>query len=256
MKKLEKCFERGANVDETNKDGSTALMLAVKGNRREAVQFLIKNKANVDHVAKDGQFALFVAADLCLVDICAILLNAGANKALMCKGQTASERAVERRYKDVAAFIDAWGQVRALLSFTLTCLCACVQAYKQGDIISAAKKGDVKQLEQCLQNGASIEEKGEYGTPLIYAAAYGHNAAVVFLLGKKADIHYTHTPGGFALSNAASYGRKEVCETLIKAGADLSQEYSGKTAAGHAAAKGHKDLVSLLSPPKVVFMSL
>lgn len=106
-----------------------------------------------------------------------------------------------------------------------------------GDILAAARKGDVKQLEQCLNLGANIDEEDKKGyTPLFTAASRGHKAAVDFLIARKANVnHTTSDHDNFPLLRAAFMGHREVCESLLKAGADKNMKQNGKTAAQWAA---------------------
>lgn len=129
-----------------------------------------------------------------------------------------------------------------LLSFMIF-----AQKYKEGDIIAAATKGDVTQLEQCLGFGANIEEQDRYGrTALLAAVYYGHKAAAEFLIGRKANLNHTNKVGAFPLYLAAFYGHKDISEVLLKAGADKSRQCDGKTAAQWAAEQGHKTLAEFI----------
>lgn len=126
-------------------------------------------------------------------------------------------------------------------------LSSVLQKYKEGDIIRAAQAGDVKKLEQCINFGANIEEQGLFGeTALMSAACYRQKAAVEFLVARNANVNHTNRVGGFALSDAAESGDKDICKMLLEAGADKDKEFRGKTAAQWATAGGHKDLVAFI----------
>lgn len=69
------------------------------------------------------------------------------------------------------------------------------------------------------------------------AAWKGHQAAVELLIARRADINHTSNNGEFALWYAAFNGFRDICEVLLKARADPSLQYDGKTAAQWAASK-------------------
>merc|ERR1712046_13322 len=57
-------------------------------------------------------------------------------------------------------------------------------------------------------------------TPLMHSAKGGYTKAVEFLLTKRAHIDSVDEDGMTALHFAASAGEREVCDILIKCGAD------------------------------------
>lgn len=120
-----------------------------------------------------------------------------------------------------------------------------LQRYKPGDIHKAACKGDIKQLEQCLKNGADVNELEHVHerTPLILAVQHVHKDCVVFLISRKANVNYIDKHNEvFALAACASAGNREICEILLKAGADKTLTNEGKTASQYASDHGYKDV--------------
>lgn len=114
---------------------------------------------------------------------------------------------------------------------------------------AAAAKGDVKQLEQCLQQGTNVDKLDEYifgSTPLMRASAGGHREAVAFLIARKANVNHTDAAGEFALLQAAINGHQTVCEALLRAGAHKSKNFRAKTAAQWAKDKGFSELGDFL----------
>lgn len=127
-------------------------------------------------------------------------------------------------------------------------LCLSLQNYQQGDIIRAAVLGDVKDLEQCINLGANVDEQDILNgdTALMLAATKGHKAAVEFLISRKANVNKINKYGQFSLYFAAYYGHKGVCDVLLKAGADTTIDCARTTAAEWAAEKGHKELAAFI----------
>lgn len=80
----------------------------------------------------------------------------------------------------------------------------------------------------------------------MFAAARDHKVAVEFLIARKANVNQLDKHGAGALHCAAFYGHKDVCEVLLKAGADKSIVFKGNNSAQCAAARGHKELAAFI----------
>lgn len=130
VQELDYCIiDLGANVDEQNDDGDTALMLAANNGHKAAVEFLIARRANVNLVNCDGHFALYYAAFIGHKDVCEALLKAGADKTLKYNEKTAAQWASEEGHKQLAAFIESWTPASAasvcfFVLFVLNCFSA------------------------------------------------------------------------------------------------------------------------------------
>ena len=87
----------------------------------------------------------------------------------------------------------------------------------------AAAKGDAKEVEKLLSQGADIEEKNEHGrTPLYVAAKRGRLEVIKLLLKKGADVNARARVGGYSpLHVAAGYKHSQVVEYLIAHGAKV-----------------------------------
>lgn len=112
----------------------------------------------------------------------------------------------------------------------------------------AALAGDLTELKQCIADGRSIDELSDYGlTPLLYATTEQRLPAVMFLLAHKANVNKARPKDGITpLIDAAKTGRYDICQVLLKAGADKSMQCEGKTAAQVAAGRGHKELADFI----------
>lgn len=69
----------GIEIDKTNQEGETALMIAASHKLLEVCKLLVDHKANINLVSKDGTTALMNAVFQGDVDICALLLANGAD---------------------------------------------------------------------------------------------------------------------------------------------------------------------------------
>lgn len=94
-------------IDKPNADGRTALMLAAEFRKQAAVEQLIKLKANLDLTSKDGKTALLIAANLGVMDVCRVLIEAGADKTKTFQGKTAVELLIAKK-PALAETIKGW----------------------------------------------------------------------------------------------------------------------------------------------------
>mmetsp|Transcript_1582 Transcript_1582/g.3792 ORF Transcript_1582/g.3792 Transcript_1582/m.3792 type:complete len:189 (-) Transcript_1582:133-699(-) len=83
-----------------------------------------------------------------------------------------------------------------------------------------ASAGNMEAVRRLLDQGAFVDELDEDGwTPLRWAVQYGQCEVVQALVDAGADVE-ARTGGKTALHRAAYMGRQDVCEVLLKAGAD------------------------------------
>ena len=113
----------------------------------------------------------------------------------------------------------------------------------EDQLVDASKKGDLKRIRACLEQGAVIHSENVYGypeMPLCEAARNGRAEAVKLLLEKGAKIH----AGDWVLKIAAKGGHTETVEILLKEGVYTQKNYDD--ALCEAASNGHTETVGLL----------
>ncbi|KFY81771.1 hypothetical protein V500_11108 [Pseudogymnoascus sp. VKM F-4518 (FW-2643)] len=128
----------------------------------------------------------------------------------------------------------------------------------------AAATGNVEMLDELLNDGAnegthwkvpphSMFRHDRTGwdftgaPPIHFAAYYGHNAAVLYLLSCGANIDAKDSAGTTALHGAAWTGNEGLFKMLIKKGADKSVcDYDGWSVAIYAMSQGHDGISRLL----------
>ncbi|XP_063436926.1 ankyrin repeat domain-containing protein 2-like [Mytilus trossulus] len=89
-----------------------------------------------------------------------------------------------------------------------------------GKLITAAKVGNIEEVELCVKNRANLEcRDGDWGqTPLMLAAEKGHMEVVTYLVTHGSQLDATSKYGETALHLAAEFGRIDVTKCLIDQG--------------------------------------
>jgi len=91
----------------------------------------------------------------------------------------------------------------------------------------AAKEGDLAKVQDFLGKGQPIDAQDVRGvTPLGYAIGMNRIAVVKALLDGRANPHSVDSSGNSGLHFAAGYGRKELCEYLVRVNANVNQSNS------------------------------
>lgn len=101
------------------------------------------------------------------------------------------------------------------------------------DIQTAILTDNVKVIEQHILAGSNLNEKEQYGgsTPLITASVFGKTEIAELLINAGADLNIQNNDGSTALISAAFFCRPEIVDMLLKKNADktLKNNY-GQTA--------------------------
>ena len=79
VSEIKRLLDEGADVNDEEKGGLTALILAAFKGRGEIVKLLLDNRAKVDHKNKHGFTALMMAAHECHNEVAKLLLEYKAN---------------------------------------------------------------------------------------------------------------------------------------------------------------------------------
>jgi ankyrin repeat protein len=126
-------------------------------------------------------------------------------------------------HREVLVYVPKIAAVIAIGLIVLTTFCSASFAQDQGQtLIEAARKGDLKHVQELMKNGVSVEARNEKGwTALMAAANKGHLAVVQFLIDKGANVNSKDEWGGTALMYA-DMANLEMVRFLVEKGADIN----------------------------------
>merc|ERR1719293_225229 len=112
----------------------------------------------------------------------------------------------------------------------------------------AAKNGDLKAIQDFLAKKRPLDPQDHKGiTPLGYAIGANRIAVVKLLLDNRANPFAVDASGNSGLHYAAGYGRKELCEYLLKVGTSVTQTNSqGQTPLAVATQNRQADTIAVL----------
>lgn len=165
---------KSAEVNKTNNNGETPLMLAARFGRFEVVDTLLKCSATIDLTRRDGSSALMLAAKNGHLDVIEILL--------------AHNAAVDR--------VDSKGRTA---------------------LMYAAAYGDIRVIENLISRRALVDHADNQGnTALMLASSRGHKDVVEYLIAKGADVNKANGEGGTAINCAVRAGHLGVITYLIE----------------------------------------
>jgi len=233
----------GATVNAANDYGTTPLSLACTNSSGAMVKLLLKYGADPNKANWSGETPLMECAQTGALEGVQALLAAKANPNVheARKGQTALMWAVAEKHPDVVKALIAGGaDVKARSTvvttrppFEINCTVSdpCLDGMMEGTtyqksvhfprttggfnaMLFAAQQGDIESAAALLDAGANVDEGAqEEGTPMLLAAASGHEKLALFLLNRGADpnakdgfgmrpLHYALFKGFHEISSA------------------------------------------------------
>ena len=207
--------DAGANVDTTDDDGNTGLLLAAKGGHTETVKNMIDIGAKVDSRNDEGQDAYLVAMANGHLATAAELIKAGANsKVGDGDGNSGIHLAAKNGHMDaVSEQVQSGDHVDV--------------RNKDGDtpLHLAAAYGHTETALGVLKLGINIEERNLSGnTALLLAARGGHSQTINALLKAGANIEGRNNDNDTPFLLALKRGHFHAASVLIKADAQTEVE--------------------------------
>ncbi|HWK52777.1 MAG TPA: ankyrin repeat domain-containing protein, partial [Hyphomicrobiales bacterium] len=230
LQQLRTLIEQGADVDEAQPDGSTALHWAVQWNEPQAVEALLEAGADAEAMTPLGATPLYLAA---------LSGNAAMIEKLLEAGADATETVLENEETVLmfAARSGSLDSVQLLLDAGVEV--DAKEAYRDTTALHwAAEQGHTAVVQLLLEHEANpnlrskliVPESGGFGnaipsgglTPLIMASREGHLETAQALLDGGALVNQQSGGGHTPLLTAVQNGHTALATLLLERGADPS----------------------------------
>jgi ankyrin repeat protein len=236
---IELVLQYGANVNQRDDKGITALYIYSQGTSLQATKVLLSSGADHDITDEYDRTALHFTAQAGSIEMVELLLSVGSKINASTKdGWTPLSVAVWERSLQVVEFLLRKGADPNGAGTEMSPLCVAAEL----DELSIAKT--------LIVSGANVDMRDARGkTPLCSAAAKNSRQVVELLLAKGADVSaILNAEQRFtALHIAAKFNACEVATLLIENGASVnSLEKGGWTPLHYAADCGSLEMVRLL----------
>ncbi len=243
-------LETGADPEQRDTDGRSALTLAVQHGHLKSVAYLLEYGAKPDAVDGSGTSPIQLANDNKSSGAVTLLTGAAAE---IHREHELSGRRIRPRIRRKSR----WSTVRTLLLWATGAAVAFgafetrssfnISASQQ--VFDAITTNSVSQVSKLLVNGVSPNVRDTYGnSALLYAANSGRMDIVRLLLKNHADPNLG-TPHGIAALERSGIEHEEVVSALLDTGADPNRvDARGKSLLAYACASGRYPavIVSLL----------
>ena len=199
-------LQQGADIKGINREGNTALHLAIFLGHADTAELLIKNGADVSVRNHEGATPIDVlGVPWEMTEILSKLMGIQLEKERLEAGK-AKIREVLRAEGKLQGDIPSEG------------------ASSAQNLAAAAFTGDVAAMKQALADGGdpNMQDPASGSTLLSIAALMGHTEILALLLESGADVNARSRDGGTALHTAAFLGRAEAVKLLLDKGADAT----------------------------------
>ncbi len=209
----------GANVNAQDNQGYTPLMEAVLGRNLEVMEFLIGQEADISLTNNEGQTAMAIAEPVSVNEQIASFLTKN-------QSDTGSETLLSEVESEVVEATIPW---------------------HDAELVTAAKLGDLNKITQLIKLGADPDAADSAGlTALTYAVMTKSWKVVEFLIKSGANIQML-SPNHPILILAAAKGMLEAVRKLVELGAEVNAtDHGSYTALMLTATTGDQDAVRLL----------
>jgi uncharacterized protein len=217
-----KWIKSGIDLNETNSEGDTYVMLAAKFGQAQIMEDLVKNGANINVQSDHGDSALMLAADNNQTSSVKKLIELGADPHIQNEnGYTALM---------IAFFKHNTHNIQQLLeSMTIV-----TQTSETGStaLMFAATTGNQEAVDSLIEKGAKVNRQDDEGkNALMNAASTGHTKIAQTLIDLGANINLNDKQGQTALSWATQQLRLPIVKILLSNNADTSiRDNKGRTA--------------------------
>ena len=230
------------NIDHTNEEGKTALMLACERGHEDIVHSLLSAGANVNIQDNEGWTALMIASEYNHTSIIHMLLKANANPHLKIYGSNAVM---------IASYNGNYEVVELLISKGVD------YKYQREDganaVVFACQNGHTQIVELLLKEQVDPNvQKNNGWNAFMLACQNGHTQIIELLLKEQVDPNVQKNNGWNAFMLACQNGHTQIVELLLKEQVDPNvQNNNGWNAFMLACQNGHTQIVELLLKEQV-----
>lgn len=251
---VKKLINGGADVNEVDGEGNTALLIAVLTRQAKLVEELLKLGADPNQARPDGKGPLFGSVRVGDEKISQLLLKSGAkvDAPLIMEHNGTDVGGCTALY--VAASLGHLSFCRILLSSGALLDAANDLGYTP--LMAAIEGGHEDVIDFLLKSGANVnpeviarmEVEGLGGASPLYTATRKENLAVIRkLLKRGVDVNRPSGNGWTPLKSAAQQGNLEIVKALLDGGADPNiGDNTNYTPLMNAVSGEHEDIVKLL----------
>ncbi len=261
LKIIEFLLENGANSENRDVHGRTALHWAAATGNNSIIKLLLKYKMNVDVIDKEGKTPAVLAAHEEKFDTVDLLLKSGANPSMTSKQQKSVKDILKENITISKALENQHNYITmALLEDSVDVTSIAKHKDKNGNTLLhvAAHLQNPVCLEKLMKSGANLNaEDNNRDTPLhlalrqykIERSWFGKNEpqCAKILLDRGAEVEGHGAGGRTVLHEAASRGAIDIIEFLLKYNVNINMtDNAGKTVLHEAASKGNTDMIKFL----------
>ena len=197
-------LQHGADTNGRNRDGNTALHLAVFLGHAETAELLLKNGADVN--AKNGKGETPINLLQAPWAVTRFVLRPFGIE--LEQEQVEAGKAKIRELLGVDAKLGAETLPKAQNNST--------------DLWSAARAGDLKAIKYYIEEGGDVNalDKGFQLSAMSWSALHGQTEAIQLLIENGAEVNIKSGDGATPLHSAAFFGRTDVVKLLLENGAN------------------------------------
>ena len=225
----EQLLQAGAKVNVQLKNGNTPLHLAAEHDNDAIIKLLLQHKAKIDILSNEaGATPLYHAACRGKERAVKALLEAGANYKALYKGWTPTNVAAYNGYWKVVEILHRYGS--------------------EYTIYVHAAMNNLEEVREAIDSGEALSKRGPYGrTPLDFAVKNECFKVADFLIENGADVRQKNDGGFSVIFIAAEDGKTEMVKFLLGQGVDINEiSTDGQSPLYVAARNGHAATVKYL----------
>nr|WP_246198629.1 ankyrin repeat domain-containing protein [Wolbachia endosymbiont of Ctenocephalides felis wCfeJ] len=245
VKVVEYLIQEGASLKAKNKDGEAPLHVAVQHDGTlEVIEFILsRDLSGINDITNNGKTPLHLAIREDKPNTVQFLLRKGASIAVKDKnGKTSLDLAKQEDYTNIVEMIEKvqsdldeelltavqdgnLNEAKGLVSRNANANVNTRDKYSWTPLHWAAYKGHLEVAEFLVKKGADVNAASEnlYGSRPIHIAIENNNKNIIeFLLSKEVGVNDTDKQGYTPLHYAAWRGRLEVARFLIEKGSDIN----------------------------------